>query len=260
MEYNYYNQFVNLSNNTTPKVRNGRIWYAAILPYLGLMLESFASNKWIGLALWLAIILLCVFSCARDEKQLRSLGISNLWLYKSRFCPPVYIYRRSDALHQSKSSFVVFIISLIFAITSNGFSVSLQMNDEDFIDSIKQEYTSSIEDLDKNGVNNQIEKRIDEFALEGTVEWSYSADDSYKYVTVSGICNYQSKSNQRFEIIFRLDCDGYTIKEKQIVKAALGGVELKDAEKNEFLQKIFIDKIDSEQKRDKPQNDNYETV
>ena len=106
----------------------------------------------------------------------------------------------------------------------------------------------------------QIKKRIDEFALEGTVEWSYSADDSYKYVTVSGICNYQSKSNQRFEIIFRLDCDGYTIKEKQIVKAALGGVELKDAEKNEFLQKIFIDKIDSEQKRDKPQNDNYETV
>ena len=249
----------NININSLPKIRNGRLWYIILLPVLGLFLESFATNKWIGLALWLTIILLSIFVCIRDEKALRSFGVSHLKLYKARFFPPLYIYRRLVATRQSKFPFGLFITILIFATINNGFVTGLTMNDESFIQLVQINYVSSISQFEDYDSTEMIEDRLEDFAIEDTLKWSYAEDDKHKYVTVTGLCNYDNKSSQRFEIVFRMKFDGYTITKTDITHVKFSGKELNGEDKEKFLHKVFVKQ--SEQDNNKNiLNDNYTNV
>ena len=260
MEHLNYDTNIDTVFSKPPKIHNGKVWYVAILPWLGLFLENYAVNKWIGLALWLSVIILSIVVCIKDEKDLRNSGISNLFIYKARFFPPLYIYRRAKTLHQSVSPFIIFIITLVLAIINNGFTNSLKMNDETFIEGIKSTYTSYIKGLDENGINNQIEERLEEFAIEDTLKWSYSEDDKYKYITVSGLCNYENKASQRFEIVFRLNFDGYTTTKIEITNTSISGIELTNDEKNNFLYKIFIEENEATKNQNVINPDDYKTI
>ncbi|MGN0601219.1 MAG: hypothetical protein ACI4I7_00765 [Oscillospiraceae bacterium] len=237
----YYNYNPNFVLDLLPKIRNGKVWYVAFLPLLGLFLENFAQNKWMGIILWLSILVIGPIVCISDEKDLRKFGVSSLQLYKARFFPPLYVYRRIIMTKQTKTPFVMLIIFMIWALLNNGFAASLKITDETFINMIQNCYTSSVTDLDENKVNNIIGERIDDFAQKDTVKWSYSEDDCFKYVTVSGLCNYGSKQSQKFEITFKLNYDGYKVKEITLQSASLSNIQLNQNKLKDFLNKVFIE-------------------
>ena len=250
----------NISINNLPKIRNGRLWYVVLLPAIGLFLESFATNKWIGLGLWISIITISVIVCIRDEKHLRAFGVSHLRLYKARFFPPLYIYRRLTATHQSYFPFGVFMALFLFALINNGFTTGLTMNDDDFILRVQINYVSAVKQFEDLKSTEEIEQRLEDFAIDDTLEWSYSENDKHKYVTVTGLCNYDNKSSQRFELVFSLDFDGYAITKIEIIQAEFSKQELNGKEKDEFLKKIFIEQSVQENSNKSIIKDDYKNV
>lgn len=236
---NYNENFFNI--NELPKIRNGRIWYVSVLPLFGCYLENFAVNIYLGALLWIMVILICSLVCALDEKQLRSFGMSNHSLHKVRFIPPIYLFKRLSTTRQSNTPFIIFIVFSAYAVLNNGFVQALRVDDDTFVRSVKSAYVSTLSDYSDSTSYNTIENQINAFANENTVNWEYSEDDDNRYVTASGKCSYNHKNNQRFELVFQIDFDGYALKETKVKSLSIGGKQLTDSERDSALYKILIE-------------------
>lgn len=236
------NNIDNIINiNELPKIKNGRMWYMAFLPLFACYLENFAVNIILGILLWVSVIIICPLICISDEKHLRSFGIDTVNLYKYRLIPPVYLFKRSVVTKQSSTSFVLFIIFLAYAVMNNGFSQALRINDDTFIRSVQSSYVSSLSEYDEITSYKTIGEQIEAFANKDSVEWEFSQDKDFRYVSVSGKCSYEGKDNQNFELIFKIDFDGYALISTEVESLSVNGKKLADTEFNSLLYKILIE-------------------
>lgn len=255
---NYRENIIDI--NKLPKIKNGRIWYVAFLPLLACYLESFAVNIFLGAALWISVLIIGPLVCASDEKHLRTFGINNRQLYRYRFIPPVYIYKRIRITGQSNTPFIMLLIFMLYAVMNNGFVQALRITDDTFISSVKGAYVSSLSDYDEITSYNTIEDRIDKFADDDTLSWKFSKDDDYRYVTAIFKGRYKGKVSQRFDIVFRMDFDGYALKETSIDSVSVEGRKLTDSEREMILYKILIEADSSDSNSSWAEHSDYQTA
>lgn len=236
---NYFDNTLNI--NELPKIKNGRIWYAAILPLLACYLENFAVNIILGAVLWISVIIICPLVCISDEKHLRSFGLNTFELNKYKFIPPVYLFKRSIITRQSNTPFIIFLVFSAYAIMNNGFVQALRINDDTFIRSIQSSYVSSLSEYEEVISYNTIRSQIENFANKDSVDWKFSKDKDFRYVTAAGECTYKGKDNQKFEVVFQIDFDGYALISTEVKSLSIEDQELMDEEYNALMYKIFIE-------------------
>ena len=243
MENQFYQQnTINL--NELPKIRNGAMWYVAILPALALYLESYAINKWLGIMIWAFVLISCPVICYRDMRTLEKMGLNTEGLKTvSIVCPLLYMYKRCRLLKQSSIIAVFFTIFTVYAIIQNGFAVSLRVDDQTFINQVKYNYVVNLDefsDITGNSSANIIGEQIDAFINEGEAKYNVSADGDLRYITVSGSCDYNGVSGTELEIVFIIDYDGYAFKSLKLDLVSVSGQILEGEKRQELLDEIFL--------------------
>ncbi len=148
-------------NQPTVQLSNKKLWYIALLPFVAIFAENFAINKWLGIALWLAVIAASIIVTSSDEKDLQRMSMSHISLHKSRFFPPLYIYRRQTIFQQNKAPFIVLLISILFALGNNGFVSALSANDTTFITTVQNSPVSNLEELSQYSSTATIENKLE---------------------------------------------------------------------------------------------------
>ncbi|MGN1132880.1 MAG: hypothetical protein ACI4RN_00320 [Oscillospiraceae bacterium] len=236
--YQYNQPMVQISNN--------KLWYIALLPLVALFAENFAVNKWLGIALWTGVIAASIAVTVSDEKDLRKMSMSHVSLYKSRFFPPLYIYRRQTLFQKSKAPFIVLLLSLLLALGNNGFVSAMKVDDSTFISSVQNSSVSNIEGFSEYTSTASIENRIKSFSQSNSINWQYSADNNNRYVSATGYCGGKASNKTKFKIVFKLDFDGYKITELSVDSCYLDGAKLSEKDQNTFLYKVFIQQNQSD--------------
>lgn len=245
---NYSNENLNIDINQLPRIRNGRVWYVAMLPLLGLLIERYAVNIYLGVLLWGIILIASPIICIYDEKELENLGLSSRQLHSCRWFPPLYLFKRAVAARQSTAPVVMLCIFSLYALMNNGFVTALRLNDNAFVNLIKSSNITSVEEYKDSSFSGTIGRHIEDFAIEGTTEWSFSKENKSRIVTVTGKCNYDGISNQKFEIRFEIAFDGYAVNNMHINSVLLDGRKLEGENRSEFLKSVFMsNKDDSSQ-------------
>lgn len=243
MENQSYEQnTINL--NELPKLRNGAMWYVAILPALGLYLENYALNKWLGVLIWAFVLIGDRVICFRDMKRLEKLGypVESIKTFSAVF-PLIYMYKRCRLLKQSNIIAVFFTIFTVYAVIDNGFTLSLQIDDQTFTDQVKYGYLINLDgysDINGQNINNIIGEQINAFINEEEAEYKVSAEGDLRYITVSGSCDYNGDENVALEIVFVIDYDGYAFKSFRADSVTVSGKILEDEEKWELLDEILL--------------------
>ena len=124
---------------------------------------------------------------------------------------------------------------------NNGFVQALRINDDTFIRSIQSSYISSLSEYEEVVSYNTIGSQIENFANKDSVDWKFSKDKDFRYVTATGKCTYKGKDSQKFELVFQIDFDGYALISTKVKSLSVEGEELMDKEYNALLNKIFIE-------------------
>ena len=100
---------------------------------------------------------------------------------------------------------------------------------------------SSLSEYDEITSYKTIGEQVEAFANKDSVEWEFSKDKDFRYVSVSGKCSYEGIDNQNFELIFKIDFDGYALISTEVESLSLNGKKLADTEFNSLLYKILIE-------------------
>ena len=239
-----YQQTIDL--NQLPKVRNGAMWYVALLPALAAFLENYAINKWLELLVWGFVLIACPAICHSDAVKLERMGIGNAKMKKEAvICPVAYMFMRCKTLRQGSMKAVLFTIFTGFAIMGNGFTVSLSMDDNAFIERVKNSYAVNLEDLSDEMSFNIIGKQLNSYISEDEAKYEIITDGDKRYVTAKGT----DPDGKKLEIVFLLDYDGYAFKCFKVDSITLDGSELSADEQAELLKKIFIEADDDNSDR-----------
>lgn len=244
MENQSYEQNNTINLNELPRLRNGAMWYVAILPALGLYLENYALNKWLGILIWAFVLIVGRIICFRDMKRLEKLGypVEGIKTLSAVF-PLIYMYKRCRLLKQSNIIAVFFTIFTVYAVIDNGFTLSLQIDDQTFTDQVKYSYVINLEgysDISGDVSYNIVGEQIDAFINEEEAEYKVSAEGDLRYITVSGSCDYNGEENAALEIVFVIDYDGYAFKSFRTDSVTVSGKALEDEEKWELLDEILL--------------------
>lgn len=248
---NQYNNQNNINLNQLPKIRNGAVWYVAILPALAMFLEAFAVNKYLGFLLWGFVLIASPIICYYDMKTLEKYGVDVHAFKKYIFLIPViYIYTRCRILRQSNTKAVMYVVFAVFALFGNGFTRSLQMTNQDFIDNVKQNYVVNLEDFSGQTSMNVIGTQIKSFVKGNEVKYKIETKDNLRYVTASGVCSYDKKDNQKIDIIFELNYDGYAFKSFKVDSILINGEKLNDEKKEKLMKEIFLEEHKEKSKKD----------
>lgn len=241
---NQFNQQNTINLNELPKIRNGAMWYVAILPLLALYLENYAVNKWLGILVWAFVLISCPIICYRDMKALEKLEPDAKSLKTAAIvCPIVYMYKRCRLLKQSSIMAVFFTIFSLYALLQNGFALSLRVDDDTFINQVRYNYVANLDELSAIGGGeslNIIGEQIDAFINEEEAEYTVFDDGDLHYITASGSCNYNGVSGCDLEIVFVIDYDGYAFTSLTLDSVAVSGQELDDEAERQLLEEIFL--------------------
>lgn len=231
-----YQQTIDI--NQLPKIRNGAMWYVALLPALAIFLENYAINKWLGMLVWGFVLVACPIICYRDALKLINMGIGRSSMKTAAvLCPVAYMFMRCKALRQSSTKAVMFIIFTGFAIMGNGFTVSLNMDDNAFIERVKYNYVINLEELSTETSFNMIGEQLNAYITEDEAKYEISTEGDLRYITAKGT----DGSGKALEIVFAVDYDGFAFKSYSVDSISLDGQKLSDIEKQELLEKIFIE-------------------
>jgi len=105
---------------TGSSVNNTIIWILAFAPIIGVNIESFFAGMFHTQRFWFMTIALNLILSLLDERKLnavghntRALGLGSAWLV------PVYMYKRSRALKQNMSYFIVWIVSFVLVFVAS---------------------------------------------------------------------------------------------------------------------------------------------
>lgn len=248
---------INLNDLVTAD--NSLMWYAAALPFFGVIFEFYADSKYLGFFLWGLIIITRILVCRYDNKKLIKMG---MWQSQSItpavFLPVVYMFKRSKALRRSPSVGIVAVMCMLFALLLNGFTQSLSYNEENYCEFVSKYYATYILDLpeDENYVAdsyNTIDGLLNSYCFlqssslsdASSISYEYEKDGKDNYVTAFG-----RKNGEDMEIRFFIDYDGFYYKGMEIDSVRIDGKELEGDELDEFLKEVFMVDLSEEEQDD----------
>ena len=229
-----------LSAESSPdKLRNGLVWYAAVLPGLGLFLERFTLNKYLGFLLWGLILIIRPLCCLADIRMLEKRGdmTCSRWF---ALVPAVYLFKRCMKLRQNMAIAVVCLICLGYGIVGNGFTGGLFVDDDRIMNAVRSESPASISEIKKENVSGAIEDSLDSSL--GSPQWEVTSDGDVRTVAVSGV---MKDSGEQIRLEFKVTHDGYAYTDFKLDKVIKDSVILEDDERVELLKKLFVNENDS---------------
>lgn len=216
-------------------IRNGLVWYAAVLPALGLFLENYALNKYLGMFVWAVVIIARPAACFADRRVLLRDGANvNLPPVLALF-PTFYIFKRCIDLKQNTAVAVVCLISLSYGIIGNGFVIGLSMNDDKVVEIVKERYAASIAEV--RGVTNlqSFDTAIND-ALSG-VTYNIERSGDVRTVTVKG---KDASTGDEYVFVFSVVHDGFTLIKFELETVTQNGTEVKGDERSELLKTLLL--------------------
>lgn len=221
------------------KLRNGLVWYAAVLPGLGLFLERLTLNKYLGFLLWGLILILRPLCCLADIRMLEKRGDMSCshWF---ALVPAVYLFKRCMSLRHNMAIAVVCMICLGYAAVGNGFTGGLMIDDERIMNAVRAENVTSVSEIKNENVRGTIGDTLSS-SLDDP-QWSVVSDGDVRTVTVSGIIK---DSKEQVSLVFKVTHDGYAYTGFELDKVIKDSLTLEDDERKEFLKKLFAVKNDS---------------
>ena len=220
--------------NKPEKLRNGFVWYAAVLPGIGLFLERFALNKYLGFLVWGLILILRPLCCLADIRMLNKRGIMSCsgWF---ALVPTVYLFKRCLKLRHNTAIAVVCLICLAYGIIGNGFVSGMFVDDERIMNAVRSESITSVTELKGEKAGGSLAE-----ALESSLdrpEWTVTTDGDVRTITVSG---KTKSSGEQVSLVFKVTHDGYAYTDFELEKVIRDNSELEGDERKELLKALFI--------------------
>lgn len=219
---------------------NGGLWCVALLPLAGIVLESFAVDKYSGAVLWLTVIFMIFFGCRADFKQFELQHADDLddtaqkSLAKAVWIPPLYLFRRDKILHAGATRSAVLVILTAAAFISNGFVQGLTVNEKTVPERLENTPVSVMNfdtDDDEKTVGKMLEGWFDDGAYE--CDCTHSGD-IYELV-------YSGRHGKiSAEVTLNVEHDGFIFKDITAEGITIGGEELKDDELKDMQKEIFL--------------------
>lgn len=221
----------------------GGLWFITLLPLIGMVMESFAVDKYSGAVLWLMVIGLMFFGCYADLRHADDLDdMTRQGLKKAVLIPPLYLYRRDKARGVGTTKGIVMGILMVAAFFSNGFVKGLTVDADSIIDRLEMTPVSVLgykEPDDDKTIGSQLEGWFDDSKYESDCTHT---GDIYA-VTYSG-----THEGKTAEITVNVEHDGYIFKDITPEGITLDGKELEDDELKDMQKTIFVgDEADDEE-------------
>ncbi|WP_294480301.1 hypothetical protein [uncultured Ruminococcus sp.] len=213
----------------------GGLWFVALIPLFGIVMESFAVDKYSGAVLWLSVIFMIFFGCHADLKHADDLDdAARQSLKKAVWIPPLYLYRRDKLRGAGKTKSIVLLILIVAAIFSNGFIQGLTVNENSLMERLDNTPVSVMNfktSDDEKTVGKMLEGWFDDGKYE--CECTHSGD-IYELV-------YSGKRDGKpAEVTVNVEHDGFVFKDITAEGITIGGEELKDDELKDMQKEIFL--------------------
>lgn len=231
---------------------NSRIWYASVVPILGLFIEVFATSKPFGVLVWAMAVIMLIAACLLDRKYVMAQGID---LSKvpaiTAILPPVYMIKRCKLTSTRQSPSIVWVIMTLFALLFNGFTVGASMTEDDMVSQVRDNYLMNVSGFSERTELDLIGDILEEHAG-GKLAWT--AEYSGEKVVVSAVCKSKKSDESEapqtkgevlkelldnssvsesadenddkniiFSIEFEMNFDGYSFGEIKIISITDGG-------------------------------------
>lgn len=202
-----------------------RLWYAAIVPLLGIYIEVYANSFRLGVLVWgLAAVMSCA-ACLFDYSYIGKHGYKYDAL-KPAFAllPPVYIFKRTKLTGDSSVCGAVWCIMFVYALIFNGFTTAANLKKSEMTGAIKESKWSYISGFDDVSADKTVEETLKELFTESgkpAPDLDWNAEKHSGYVTVT--CEVKDGDGGAE---FRLDFDGYCFGTYHIVSLTENGKKL----------------------------------
>ena len=228
----------NVFANSSP-VDNGAVWFVATAPFFSLFLESISSNKVAAVILWIFTYLLSVAVCVYDKKRVLSRLYDTKSLGKSHYIPLAYLFKRKNTTRMNGLYTVVGVISVLFALTYNGFTRFVLTNEQQFIATVKDTAVSELADFEKYDTitDETVEKALQNY-LGDSVIWKCEKGKKTSIVTASSQINYNGELSS-FKISFAVSYDGFKYEGIEIKELTINGKHLSNEKYSILLMQIF---------------------
>lgn len=232
-----------------PAVRSGLVWYAALLPVLGLFFENYSVNKYLGFLIWILVLVLRPVCCYADYRILSKKGVFRDESPKAALItllPTVYCFRRCFALRHNTAMAVICIMCLSYGILGNGFIGGMRVNDDTIFSAVKGQSVRSLKETREINENDDFSEAVERNAP--GAEWSIVTDGDKRTVSVKG---QLTGTDEQFTLEFVVIHDGYTYLEYKLDKVLKDGEELTGDDRKDLLKRVLApgdNKTDAESK------------
>ena len=218
------------------KLRNGLVWYATLLPALGLFLERYTLNRYLGFMVWGLVLIMRPLSCLIDHHILVGKGKLNdscLWA----LLPTVYMFKRCMKLKQNTAMAVVCLICLSYGVIGNGFVTGAMMDDERILTAVQNESVLSLNEMKGQKAGGSVSGALEK-TLDG-ISWNIVSEGDTRTVTVSGTVKEDSS---KVSLIFKVTHDGYTFTDFKLDSVVKNGETLKDDDRKKLVISLLTPK------------------
>ncbi len=236
------------------RVKNPSLWYVVFLPLVGLLCEGMATNKYIAIAVWVAVLVLCPAICVKDYNILKEKGLARSGMKGLALAfPLLYMFQRQLILHERQTKSVMFLIFSVGALVFTSLSNIALINKENFAGYCQNYiYSSEIENLQHYSSDN-LKYSADVFFskyFSAKPKWILKEQESRnKYIVVCG-GNEKQRGGVPVEIYFEIRFDGFCFQRTEITKIIRDGEQLSDKDMDDYIRKIFSQKINPNEYND----------
>ncbi|MGN0632355.1 MAG: hypothetical protein ACI4JW_00650 [Oscillospiraceae bacterium] len=252
---NYTFSFYGAPNNSVSAVNmlsrflsNSRIWYAAVVPIIALFAEVYATDKYLGVLVWLCAAASAIAACIADRKYIASNNVDTKAIpFVLVFLPPIYIFRRLKLTFQSAVCGIVSIVMIVYALVFNNFIAALTLNEDGMIDQVKENFWFNISGCSSVSESVTVSEKLEIFNEQecgNKSEIKWQAEQTDGYITVRAYSEYKKDSDEyakygnSFDISFRVEYDGYAFGKIEVTELTVMGEKYEGKQATEKLLEI----------------------
>ena len=222
------------SNSRPSGIRSGLVWYAAVLPLLGLFLENFAMNKYHGFMIWGIVLFMRPLCCLLDRRVLREAG-TDTGPAALALLPTVYLFKRCFALRHNNAIVIVCLISFSYGVIGNGFTLGLTLDEDRLLNAVRNQSVTSIEPLKKETADESISDALERTC--DSISWEMTRSGDVRTVTASAV---QKTTGDKLVLTFSVTHDGFTYLDYSFESVTKNGEQLKGDDEKELLKAILL--------------------
>lgn len=223
-----------------PKPRNGIVWYVIILPILGLVLENFATNRYLGILVWGIVVVMRPLSCLLDRARLVK---SSFPAPDAASCilPTVYLYSRARLIRGESQLAVICALTLFVGAAGNSFVRGARMTDDDILDAVKASFLTSFDALSDSELDVSLDDAVTDCLTDP--EYEIERDGNKRTITLTG----KSSENGTVKIEIIVKHDGFTYTDLYFGDVYQDGKLLPEDEVADFLEELFADSMNDDE-------------